>query len=69
MASFMPRPLYLQGKNSRYTLDTKLGGPQSRSGRGDEENSLTLPGIEPRSSIPYSSQYTDRAIPAEEDRK
>jgi hypothetical protein len=28
------RPLYLQERNSRYSLDMWLGGPQSRSGRG-----------------------------------
>jgi hypothetical protein len=37
-----------QGKNPGYPLNTRLGGPQSRSGRGDEEkNSQPLPGIEP----------------------
>jgi hypothetical protein len=37
MVSFTPRPLYPQGKNSRYPLDRRLSGPQSRSGRGGEE--------------------------------
>jgi hypothetical protein len=33
---------------SRYPLDRRLGGPQSRSGRGGEEkNSQPPPGIEP----------------------
>jgi hypothetical protein len=33
-----------QGKNPRYPLDRRLGGPQSRSGRdGEEKNSQTLP--------------------------
>jgi hypothetical protein len=36
-----------------YLLDRRLDGPQSRSERGsDEENSLSLPGIEDRSSSP-----------------
>jgi hypothetical protein len=35
--SFMPRPLYPQGKSPRYPLDRRLGGPQSRSGHGGEE--------------------------------
>jgi hypothetical protein len=35
------------GKEPWYPLYTRLGGPQSRSGRGDEEkNSQRSPGIE-----------------------
>jgi hypothetical protein len=34
---FTPRPLYPRGKNPRYPLDRRLGGPQSRSGRFGEE--------------------------------
>jgi hypothetical protein len=34
---FTPRPLYLQGKSLWYPLYRRLGGPQSRSGRGGEE--------------------------------
>jgi hypothetical protein len=46
--NFTPRPLYPQGKNPWYPLDKRLGGPQSRSGRGGEEkNSQPPPGIEP----------------------
>jgi hypothetical protein len=45
--SFTPRPLYLQGKSPRYALDKRMGGPQSRSGRGGEEkNSQPLPELE-----------------------
>jgi hypothetical protein len=33
----MPRPLYPQGKRAWYPLDRRLVGPQSLSGRGDEE--------------------------------
>jgi hypothetical protein len=36
-ASRPPRPLYSQGRSRWYPLDRRLGGPQSRSGRGDEE--------------------------------
>jgi hypothetical protein len=37
-----------QGKWPWYPLDRRLGGPQSRSGRGSEEkNSQAPPGIEP----------------------
>jgi hypothetical protein len=36
------------GKSPGYPVDGRLGGPQSRSGRGGEEkNSQPLPGIEP----------------------
>jgi hypothetical protein len=37
-----------RGKSSWYQLDRRLGGLQSRSGRGGEEkNSQPLPGFEP----------------------
>jgi hypothetical protein len=36
MVSFTPRPPYPQGKRPHYPLDRRLGGPQSRSGRGEE---------------------------------
>jgi hypothetical protein len=43
----MLRPLYSQRKSPRYPLDRRLGGPQSRSGRGGEEkNSQPLSGLE-----------------------
>jgi hypothetical protein len=36
------------GKDPRYQLDRRLGGPQSRSGRGGEEKySQPPPAIEP----------------------
>jgi hypothetical protein len=39
------------GRDPRYPLYRRLGGPQSRSGnRGYKKNSLPLPGIESRSS-------------------
>jgi hypothetical protein len=48
VVSFTPRPLYPKGKSLSYPLDRRLGGPQSRSGRGGEEkNSQPLPGLEP----------------------
>jgi hypothetical protein len=47
VVSFTPRPLYSQGRNPWYPLDRRLGGPQSRSGRGGEEkNSQPPPGLE-----------------------
>jgi len=48
VVSFTPRQLYFQGKIPWYPLYRRLGGPQSRSGRGGEEkNSQLLPGLEP----------------------
>jgi hypothetical protein len=38
VVSFTPRPLYPQEKSPHYPLDGRLGGSQSRSGRGGEEN-------------------------------
>jgi hypothetical protein len=43
MVSFMPRPLYPQGKCLQYPLDKSLGGPQSRSGRDGEDKNSQLP--------------------------
>jgi hypothetical protein len=50
--------LYARGKDPRYPLDRRLGGPQSQSGhRGYSKNLLPLSGIEPRSlSRPVCSQ-------------
>jgi hypothetical protein len=46
-----PGRFYTQRKSPLYPLDRRLGGPQSRSGRGSEEKkSKSLPGIEFRSS-------------------
>jgi hypothetical protein len=46
-----PPTALLQVKSPWYQLDRRLGEPQSRSGRGDEEKySQPLPGLEPLSS-------------------
>jgi hypothetical protein len=50
VVSLTPRPLYPRGESTRCPLHERLGGPQSRSGHGAEENSDPLQGIEPRSS-------------------
>jgi hypothetical protein len=42
VVSFTRRPPYPQGKNSWYPLDRRLGGPQSRYGRGGEEKNSYL---------------------------
>jgi hypothetical protein len=48
VVSFTPGPLYPQRKSPGYPLDRRLGGPQSDSGRGgEEENFQPLPGLEP----------------------
>jgi hypothetical protein len=47
VVSFTHRPLYPQRIRPWYPLDSRLGGPQSWSGRGGEEkNSQPPPGIE-----------------------
>jgi hypothetical protein len=59
VVSFTPRQLYPQGKNPWYPLDRRLGGPQSRSGRGGEEkNSKPLPGLETPIIQPVAQRYT-----------
>jgi hypothetical protein len=55
VVGFTPRPLYSRGKNTRYPLDRRLCGPQSRSGRRGEEKILDPTGTRtptPRSSSP-----------------
>jgi hypothetical protein len=55
--SFTPRPPYFQGKNPWYPIDRRLGGLQSRSGRGGEEkNSQPLPGLELPSIQPVAQR-------------
>jgi hypothetical protein len=59
LVSFTPRLLYFQGKNPWYPLDRRLGGLQSRSGRGGEDkNSEPQPGLEPRIIQPVAQRYT-----------
>jgi hypothetical protein len=53
LVSFTTRPLFLWGKSLWYPLDRRLGGPQSRSGRGDEE----------KNSQPVSQRYTNELSP------
>jgi hypothetical protein len=55
--------LFTPGEKPPVPLNGRQGGPQSRSGRGGKEkNSLSLPGIESRSSSLWCSHYTDWAI-------
>jgi hypothetical protein len=45
-----------------YLKNSRLGGPQSRSGLGGEDKkNMFLPGIKPQSSIPSPSHYTIEA--------
>jgi hypothetical protein len=56
-----------RGKSPWYPLDRRLGGPQSRSGRGGEEkNSQPRRELNPRTPIvqPVALRYTDWAIMA-----
>jgi hypothetical protein len=46
VVSFMPLPLYPQGKIPRYLLERRLVGLQNQSGRCGEEKHLAMPGIE-----------------------
>jgi hypothetical protein len=59
-----PAALYPRGKDPRYPLDRRLGGPQSRSGRRDwEKNPLPLSGSNLDHPIvqPVVRHYTDWA--------
>jgi hypothetical protein len=59
VVSFVPQPLYPQGKIPWYPFDRRLGWPQSRSGRGGEEkNSQPLPRIELLTIPPVAQLYT-----------
>jgi hypothetical protein len=69
VGSFTPLPPYPRGKSPLYPLDRRFGGPQSRSGRRGEEKILDSTGtrtLNPRSSSPITTCYTDHAIPAHE---
>jgi len=44
VVSFTAQSLYLWGKRPLYSLDRRMGGPQSLSGHGDKEkNSINAP--------------------------
>jgi hypothetical protein len=69
VVSFTPRPLYSQGKGPWCPLDKRLGGPQSRSGRGGKKkNSQPRRESNPRTPIvqPVAQRCTDWAIMAYE---
>jgi hypothetical protein len=59
VVSFTSRPLYPQGRSPCYPLNMRLGGHQSRSGRGGEEkNSQPLPVLEPLIIQLVAHRYT-----------
>jgi hypothetical protein len=52
-------PLYPQRKSPYCPLDRRLGGPQSRFGRGGEEKNFhPLPGLDPQIIQPVAQRYT-----------
>jgi hypothetical protein len=68
VATFTPLPFKPQGNGPRYPMDRRLGGPQSRTGRcDDEKNALFPPGIEPQfprssSRLIYRLSYSAHSI-------
>jgi hypothetical protein len=61
VVSFTPQPLYPRGRNCRYPLDRRLGGPQNRSRRRGEEKNLVPTGT--RAPTPRPSSPQPLAIP------
>jgi hypothetical protein len=60
VVSFTPRQLYPQRKNPWYPLDKRLGGSQSQSGNGGEENiSQSMPRLEPLLIQPAAQRCTN----------
>ena len=58
-----PRPgRFTPGKETRYPLYRRLGGPQSLSGRVRKFS--LVPGFDPRTVQPVTSRYTDWATSA-----
>jgi hypothetical protein len=54
-----PAALPPRKKSPWYLLGMRLGGPQSRSGHGDEDkNSQPLPGLQPPIIQPVAQCYT-----------
>jgi hypothetical protein len=64
VVSFATRVLYPKGKSSWYPLERRLGGPQSRFGRGREEkNYQPLPRFEHAIIQPVVQRYTTELSP------
>jgi hypothetical protein len=45
IVSFMPRSLYHRGNSPLYPWDRRLGGPQGRSGRYEDDPSVVQPAV------------------------
>jgi hypothetical protein len=60
LVNFTPLLLYPQGKSPWYPLNRRLGGPQSRSGRGGEEEKKlpALAGNKTPIIQPIAQRYT-----------
>jgi hypothetical protein len=63
VVTFTPRPHFPRGKIPRYSLDRRLGGPQSRSGRCGGERNLALAGNRTPAVQPVARRCTDWAVP------
>jgi hypothetical protein len=61
VVSFKPRPLCPRGKSPLYQLDSRLGEPQSRSGRYGDVRVLDSTGN--RTPTPWSSSSQPVAVP------
>jgi hypothetical protein len=63
MGWLAPRPgRFTAGKETRYPLYSRLGGPQGRSGRLRKIS--PSPGFGPRTAQPVASRHTDYTVPA-----
>jgi hypothetical protein len=57
MVGFTPLSFYPRGKDPRYPLHRRLGGPQSRSGRFGEEQNLAPAGSPTPAVQPIAHRY------------
>jgi hypothetical protein len=58
VVSFRPLPLYIRGKNTRYSLDRRVGAPQSQSACWEEKN-LGPSGNRTLAIKPVACRYTN----------
>jgi hypothetical protein len=63
VVSFTPRQLYPRGNRQHSPLDTRLGGPYSRSGCWGEEKYQDIAGIRILAVQPVARWYSNGAIP------
>jgi hypothetical protein len=66
LVSFTVRPLYSRGKSLQYTLNRKLGGPQSRSGPCGEEREI-FTRKRTQAAQPLARHYIYRDVQIHED--